>query len=198
MKFFFGLEEGKNLPRKGENFGIIGRETPDDLWDLNGALKILKALPLQWKKTEKEAAMDLNRIIGLFFTILFVLILFFIILRSLLLMGRDLKESNTPEEKVLRLQVTHTGENRNLKEGNVLKIIHETTFGRKNDNTVVLTDPYVSGYHFRIFPHEGRFVIEDNASTNGTVLNGDKLTMKTYLKSNDVIRVGNMTLKVSL
>lgn len=198
MKFFLDPGEGKNLPRKGENFGIIGEETPDDPWDLRGALKILKALPLQWNKMEKEAAMDLNRIIGLFFTILFVLILFFIILRSLLLMGRDLKESNTPEEKVLRLQVTHTGENRNLKEGNVLKIIHETTFGRKNDNTVVLTDPYVSGYHFRIFPHEGRFVIEDNASTNGTVLNGDKLTMKTYLKSNDVIRVGNMTLKVSL
>ena len=63
---------------------------------------------------------------------------------------------------------------------------------------MVLEDPYVSGYHFQIFPHEGRFVIEDNESTNGTLLNDKKLTQKTYLKRDDVIKVGNLTMKVKM
>ena len=141
--------------------------------------------------------MDIKRVIGLTFTIFFVLVLFYIIIRSLILMQKDMKETTLEtEEDMLRLKVVKSGENRNLKEGSVMNITQETTFGRKNDNTVVLTDPYASGYHFRIFPKDSRFVIEDNQSTNGTRLNGEKLKMKTYLKNDDVISVGNMALKV--
>ncbi len=39
-----------------------------------------------------------------------------------------------------------------------------------------------TGYHFRIFPHEGRFAVEDNESTNGTILNDKKLTTQDDLK----------------
>ncbi|WP_312653122.1 FHA domain-containing protein [Proteiniclasticum sp.] len=142
--------------------------------------------------------MDIERFIGLAFTGFFVIILFFIIIRSLFLMSRDMDSVEEVKEKSLRLTILKSGENRNLKEGAVISIVNETTFGRKNDNTVVLTDPYVSGYHFRIFPKEGRFVIEDNQSTNGTLLNGEKLEMKTYLKKEDIIKVGNLTLKVNV
>lgn len=140
--------------------------------------------------------MDIERFIGLAFTGFFVIILFFIIIRSLFLMSRDMGSTEEVKEKSLRLTILKSGENRSLKEGGVISIVDETTFGRKNDNTIVLTDPYVSGYHFRIFPKEGRFVIEDNQSTNGTLLNGEKLEMKTYLKKEDIIKVGNLTLKV--
>jgi pSer/pThr/pTyr-binding forkhead associated (FHA) protein len=140
--------------------------------------------------------MDIERFIGLAFTGFFVIILFFIIIRSLFLMSRDMGAAEEVKEKSLRLTILKSGENRSLKEGGVISIVDETTFGRKNDNTIVLTDPYVSGYHFRIFPKDGRFVIEDNQSTNGTLLNGEKLEMKTYLKKEDIIKVGNLTLKV--
>lgn len=142
--------------------------------------------------------MDIERFIGLAFTGFFVIILFFIIIRSLFLMSRDMGGTEEIKEKSLRLTILKSGENRSLKEGGVISIADETTFGRKNDNTIVLTDPYVSGYHFRIFPKEGRFVIEDNQSTNGTLLNGEKLEMKTYLKKDDMIKVGNLTLKVNV
>ncbi|HCW74159.1 MAG TPA: hypothetical protein DHM90_10575, partial [Clostridiaceae bacterium] len=118
--------------------------------------------------------MDIERFIGLAFTGFFVIILFFIIIRSLFLMSRDMGAAEEVKEKSLRLTILKSGENRSLKEGGVISIVDETTFGRKNDNTIVLTDPYVSGYHFRIFPKDGRFVIEDNQSTNGTLLNGEK------------------------
>lgn len=142
--------------------------------------------------------MDIERFIGLAFTGFFVIILFFIIIRSLFLMSRDMGGTEEVSEKKLKLTILKAGENRSLKEGGVISILDETTFGRKNDNTIVLTDPYVSGYHFRIFPKEGRFVIEDNQSTNGTLLNGEKLEMKTYLKKDDIIKVGNLTLKVNV
>lgn len=146
----------------------------------------------------QEEIMDIERLIGLAFTGFFVIILFFIIIRSLILMSKDMGGSYEEKENVLKLSILKTGENRSLREGGVMNIVNETTFGRKNDNTVVLTDPYVSGYHFRIFPNEGRFVIEDNQSTNGTLLNGEKLKMKTYLKKDDIIKIGNLTLKVSV
>ncbi|NCC78486.1 MAG: FHA domain-containing protein [Clostridia bacterium] len=146
----------------------------------------------------REGIMDIQRIISLAFTGFFVIILFFIIIRSLILMSKDMSAPQEERENILKLTVLEIGENRNLRKGATMSISEETTFGRKNDNTVVLTDPYASGYHFRIFPHEGRYVIEDNKSTNGTLLNGDRLEMKTYLKKDDMIRVGNLKLKVKV
>lgn len=139
--------------------------------------------------------MEFERLIGLVFTGFFVIILFYIILRSLLLMSKDMGEDPLAQ-KTLRLEVVQRGENYALKEGGMFLLKEETTFGRKEENTVVLEDPYVSSTHFCIFPHEGRFVLEDKGSTNGTLLNGKKLTQKTYLKKNDVIKVGNLALKV--
>lgn len=142
--------------------------------------------------------MDIQRIISLAFTSFFVIILFFIIIRSLMLMSKDMDGVKEEKQNILKLTILQIGENKGLKKGATMSISEETTFGRKNDNTVVLTDPYVSGYHFRIYPHEGRYVIEDNKSTNGTLLNGEKLAMRTYLKKDDMIRVGNLTLKVKV
>jgi len=142
--------------------------------------------------------MDIQRIISLAFTSFFVIILFFIIIRSLMLMSKDMDGVKEEKRNILKLTILQIGENKGLKKGATMSISEETTFGRKNDNTVVLTDPYVSGYHFRIYPHEGRYVVEDNKSTNGTLLNGEKLAMRTYLKKDDMIRVGNLTLKVKV
>lgn len=142
--------------------------------------------------------MDIQRIISLAFTSFFVIILFFIIIRSLILMSKDMDSVKVEKQNILKLTIQQIGENKGLKKGATMSVSEETTFGRKNDNTVVLTDPYVSGYHFRIYPHEGRYVIEDNKSTNGTLLNGEKLAMRTYLKKDDMIRVGNLTLKVKV
>jgi len=145
-----------------------------------------------------EEIMDIQRIISLAFTSFFVIILFFIIIRSLILMSKDMDGVKEEKQNILKLTILQIGENKGLKKGATMSISEETTFGRKNDNTVVLTDPYVSGYHFRIYPHEGRYVVEDNKSTNGTLLNGEKLAMRTYLKKDDMIRVGNLTLKVKV
>ena len=140
--------------------------------------------------------MDIRRLIGIGFTVFFVIILFYIIIRSLILMTKDMGQVSDEDERVLRLKVLTSGNHNSLKNGTIITIREEVTFGRNEDNSLVLEDPYVSSYHFKIFPKDDRFVIEDLESTNGTLLNDERLTMKTYLRKEDSIRVGNLSLKV--
>lgn len=44
--------------------------------------------------------------------------------------------------------------------------------------------------------HEGRYVIEDLDTTNGTKLNQHRLEQKTYLRVNDLITLGSTVLRV--
>ena len=80
------------------------------------------------------------------------------------------------------------------------------TFGRKSENDLCISDPYVSGKHGVIeiqeadpgVPNRITFSITDIGSSNGTMLNGVKLVpnMKTVITPDDVIRLGGMELKV--
>ena len=68
-----------------------------------------------------------------------------------------------------------------------------TTFGRRAENAVVLTgDLYVSGIHAQIVADNGVYILTDLGSTNGTLLNGERLTINTpySLDNGDVILIG--------
>ena len=141
--------------------------------------------------------MDLSRIVGLIFTILFVIILFYIILKSLNLMIKDMKYSSKEDEgSVLKLRVLSKDNKESFKKGSMIRVQDEITFGREKDNSIVLNDPYTSGYHTRIYKNNERFVVEDLGSTNGTLLNGDILDVKTYLENGDIILLGKLKLEV--
>ena len=73
-----------------------------------------------------------------------------------------------------------------------------TTFGRRPENTVVLAgDPYVSGSHAQIRADGDVFILTDTGSTNGTLLNGERLKINTpvSLDSGDVIVIGGTSLR---
>ncbi len=63
------------------------------------------------------------------------------------------------------------------------------SIGRRSDNDVWLMDEAVSGLHARLEFREGMFSIEDQISTNGTFVNGQRVTRKT-LADGDVISLG--------
>lgn len=65
-----------------------------------------------------------------------------------------------------------------------------TIVGREPLNDVVIPDPEVSRRHARIFLEESSFLIEDLNSTNGTYVNGRRITAKTRLTSGDIIDFG--------
>jgi hypothetical protein len=61
--------------------------------------------------------------------------------------------------------------------------------GRDKINTISVADQTLSGQHFRIVPKDGGFYLVDLKSTNGTYLNGERVTLK-ELKPDAVIHAG--------
>ncbi len=68
----------------------------------------------------------------------------------------------------------------------------EVTIGRGLGNHLVLNDSSVSRNHARVYLEEGRFVLQDLDSTNGTTVNG-ALIERRRLQSGDIISVGEVT-----
>jgi pSer/pThr/pTyr-binding forkhead associated (FHA) protein len=68
--------------------------------------------------------------------------------------------------------------------------------GRSPGADIVLGDDFVSGRHARVSPAGDSAIVEDLGSTNGTVLNGRRLTTPTTLKAGDSIDIGSVRLKV--
>jgi pSer/pThr/pTyr-binding forkhead associated (FHA) protein len=74
------------------------------------------------------------------------------------------------------------------------------TFGRKSDNDISITDPYVSGKHGIIEIADDGLFVTDIGSTNGTMLNDAKLSpnMRTAITTEDVIRLGSMEFRIEV
>ena len=144
--------------------------------------------------------MDLTGMISTGFSIVFIITLYSFIFRVLRLMKQDLnKQSAWPMSQGAPdwgLEIVENGANAHLQKGAVIPLRSGLSLGRKADNTIVLQDPYVSYYHLRFFLRDGRYVIEDLNSTNGTMLNHDRLEHKTYLKVNDIITLGSTVFRV--
>ncbi|HST25018.1 MAG TPA: FHA domain-containing protein [Gaiellaceae bacterium] len=68
--------------------------------------------------------------------------------------------------------------------------------GRDGDNDLPLVrDEFASGQHARIEPRRDGVYVEDIGSTNGTFVNGARLTTPRKLSAGDVIRVGETDLR---
>ncbi len=61
--------------------------------------------------------------------------------------------------------------------------------GRDKVNTISVADLTLSGQHFRIIPKGGSYYLADLHSTNGTLLNGERVTLR-ELKPGSVIQAG--------
>ncbi len=85
----------------------------------------------------------------------------------------------------LRVQVgTNIGQTYSMS-GDVLRI------GRSPDNDLVLDDPRVSRYHAQLSRQGEVVVIEDLGSTNGTLVNGRRITEAHVLQPTETIAIGS-------
>ncbi len=69
-----------------------------------------------------------------------------------------------------------------------------TSIGRSRVNDIQVLDVSVSSQHCRVRPEEGRFVVHDLKSTNGTLVNEKKVS-RHVLEEGDVIAVGETALQ---
>jgi hypothetical protein len=73
---------------------------------------------------------------------------------------------------------------------------HPVTIGRAANNDVPLpTDEYASGRHARVEPRRDGVWVSDVGSTNGTFVNGIRLTRERRLAPGDILRVGETDLR---
>lgn len=70
------------------------------------------------------------------------------------------------------------------------------TIGRAPDSTLVLDDDYVSSRHARLFPQQGRWLLEDMGSTNGTYLDRTRINVPTIVPLGTPIRIGKTVLEL--
>jgi hypothetical protein len=69
------------------------------------------------------------------------------------------------------------------------------TIGRGQENDVALDDDFASTRHARMEPRRDGVWVSDDGSTNGTFVNGTRLSKPRKLKPGDVIRIGNTDLR---
>jgi pSer/pThr/pTyr-binding forkhead associated (FHA) protein len=72
----------------------------------------------------------------------------------------------------------------------------EITIGRKEGNTIRLTDRNVSRRHAKLQKQDGAYVLQDLGSYNGTVINGTRLSDTRSLKTGDQIVIGDYKLNI--
>ena len=76
-------------------------------------------------------------------------------------------------------------------------LANELTIGRSTDCAVPLpADNFVSQVHARVFRREDEYWVEDLGSTNGTLMNGRKLSGPAPVRRGDRLQVGRTVLEL--
>jgi pilus assembly protein CpaF len=75
---------------------------------------------------------------------------------------------------------------------------NEITIGRVQGNDIVLPKGNISKRHSRIVLRDSKFIIVDLKSTNGTFVNGKRISSPQVLKDSDKIYIGDFTLQLEM
>jgi pSer/pThr/pTyr-binding forkhead associated (FHA) protein len=90
--------------------------------------------------------------------------------------------------KLVLLSAGMTGRTHELK-------VDKTTIGRVDDNTLQIPEPSVSSHHCEILLRGSDVVVHDLNSTNGTYINGEKVT-ESVIKPGQILRLGQIEMRL--
>ena len=90
--------------------------------------------------------------------------------------------------KLVVLSAGMTGRTQELK-------VDKTTIGRLEDNTFQIAEASVSSHHCEVLLRGNDVVVRDLNSTNGTFINGEKVTEKA-IKPGQILRLGQIELRL--
>jgi len=130
--------------------------------------------------------------------VVLVIIIFVIIIQALKIMSKDVKRGGLKGGKNLgwKLRLEYPGDGGNFVAGDIVPIGNKISIGRNRSNQMVFPSQSVSNYHARIYFEDGRYMLEDLKSTNGTYINGIRVDKKS-LQPGDEIRISQSVLIVT-
>ncbi len=124
--------------------------------------------------------------------LLFVAILY-LFLFALVKTGIGMVKGTTSKEKKWNLSVeTGPKELRGVK----IVVTGPVIVGRSPGADIVIAASYVSGRHAQFRLMGQNLFVEDLGSTNGTFVNGNRISAPAALKNNDVVSVGDVSIRV--
>jgi hypothetical protein len=139
-------------------------------------------------------------------------LLYLFLLRVVLIVARELRGSGSMAEPPVRAPVAAPAppaRGSKRKEWRLVVVAPETerghsypidgdaTIGRGGGCAVALGfDTFVSQVHARAIDRDGTLWVEDAGSTNGTLVNGNRITETTKLRKGDRVQVGETVLEV--
>lgn len=148
-----------------------------------------------------ELALTLIRFGFLALLWLFVLITINVLRRDLqapadtplsLLPSKPAKRTRSPRVRARNLVVT---------DGPLIGVVvplgtAPVTIGRAPDNTLVVDDDYASSHHAKIYQADGRWIVEDTGSTNGTWIDRNRIVGPAVLEPGSTLRIGRTVLEL--
>ncbi len=128
--------------------------------------------------------------------LLFVVLLYAAVAAAFLALRRDLRRTapapGLDRPAPARLVLTEVAP-QDGRPGRTIPLDGELTIGRRPPADVLLRDDAVSGRHARVASQDGSWIVEDLGSTNGTFVNGRRLSGPAVLAAGDVLVTGSAT-----
>ena len=100
--------------------------------------------------------------------------------------------SQTEQNEVYQIQIQFTN---GPLAGQSFLVNNGMSIGRASDNDLVIAENTVSGKHCRLDFAQNQYYVNDLGSTNGTVVNGEKVS-KCALKQGDKMSLGSIEIVV--
>jgi hypothetical protein len=151
---------------------------------------------------------NLARTLGVFLVILIWLFFFRVIravwvevkppkVRSSAAVLADARPVSAPSRSQRRSRLVLRVAEPEVERGRTYELPEEVTVGRAPGCGVRVDDAYTSSIHARVYRRDGTIWVEDLGSTNGTWLNGERLTNPAKVGRGDLVQVGGTVFEVS-
>jgi hypothetical protein len=126
----------------------------------------------------------------------FLAVLYLFLIRAFASMWRALRtEAELAARPALAYLVVQRSHAQGPRVGERLPLRAMSAMGRDAGNDVVVNDEAASARHAIVELADGAWWIEDQGSTNGTLLNGARIGRRERIRDGDVVDIGRVSLR---
>lgn len=127
--------------------------------------------------------------------IAFLLLIYLFLIRSFGVLQRSLATERT-EGRALGVLIVERSPSRQPRVGERLPLRASNAIGRDAGNDISFPDEAASARHAKLDVEDGEWWIEDLGSTNGTMVNGVRISKREKLRAGDEIGIGRVAMRL--